>query len=174
MPSDPSGVIPKGTLVRPAPDYFDDNIGVGGYWTQPAGSFPYVSISLFNDDPLGRLLKVYTITSGDDSGFGTFMYFLQGTPLGSFVCQGQHLRPDTGTVSGQIWQRLDHAGALNDPYPLPLPDNTQVLATPGFASQTVGFSHPLAIIPVGWSLVLANANNAATIYASFWWQVANE
>lgn len=174
MPSDPSGVDPKGVLVRPAPDFFDDNIGTGGYWVQPTGSFPYVTISLFNDANTGIALKVYGITSGDDAGFGTFMYQRNGPPLGSFVCQCQNVRPDLGVTRGQIWARTDYALSINAPYPLPLPDNTQVLATPGFASQTIGLGFPIAIVPVGWSLALANTNNAGTIYAAFWFQQANE
>jgi len=174
MPSDPSGVHPKGVLARPAPDFFDDNMGVGGYWAQPAGTFPYLTISLFNDANSGVMLKVYGITNGDDAGFGTFLYQRQGAPLGSFVCQCQNVNPMLGTTYGQIWQRVDNTATVTSPYPLPLPANTQILATPGFASQTIGLGFPIAIISVGWSLVTANANNAGTIYTSYWFQLAIE
>ena len=87
---------------------------------------------------------------------------------------GQNVNPMLGTTYGQIWQRVDNTASVTSPYPLTLPANTQVLATPGFASQTIGLGFPIAIIPVGWSLVTANANNAGTIYTSFWFQLANE
>lgn len=174
MPSDPSGRQPSGVLVRPAPDFFDDNLGMGGYWAQPPAPHPFLSISLYNDASTGLVLKVYTITSGDDVGLGTFAYQRQGTPLGSLVMQCQRLRFDQGATFGQIWQRVDHGVVITDPYPLPLPPNYTILAEPGFSSQTVGFSHPLWIIPAGYSLVIANANSASTIYASFWFQMAAE
>lgn len=174
MPSDPTGTHPQGVLVRPAPDFFDDNVGWGGYWVQPTVAFPYVTISLYNDAPFGQCLKVYGITNGDDAGFGTFCYQRQGPPLGNFITQCDPIRFDRGAPPGQIWARIDSTATVTSPYPLPLPPNTKVLGTPGFASQTVGLGFPFAVIPAGYSLVLANANNAATVYASFWYQVANE
>lgn len=177
MPSDPTGTHPSGVLVRPAPDFFDDNLCSGGYYffIRPAAGFQYLSISLFNDAPRGQALKVYGITNGDDSGFGTLMYPLQGGPLGSFVTQCRNVRFDLGAPPGQIYQQLDVVAGIDSPYPRPLPTNVQTLGTPGFSSETIFSPFPMAIIPPGYSLVLANGQaSSGTWYATFWYQISNE
>jgi hypothetical protein len=176
MPSDPAGTHPSGVLVRPAPDFFDDHLCQGGfiYSTDPITNLNWVSISLFNDANSGVALKVYGLTYGDDSGFGTIAYYRQGPPLGSFVSEGINVRADLGGPYGQIWQRLDIAPHTFAIYNLPLPPTVVNLGNPGFNANTILSPFPLFIIPVGWSLVIANRLPTGIVQASFWYQQANE
>lgn len=171
-----SGLKPKGALSRIAPDFFADYMATGGYWIEPVGGPHgyFVTISLFNDSKIGEALKVYGITSGDDVGLGTFMYSTFGTPLGALIGQCRNIRFDMPPPVGQIWALQDNAPAINSPYPNPLPVNPTVLGEPGFSSATLFSPFPIAIVPAGYSLVIANAQSCSTIYAAFWYQVVGK
>lgn len=175
MPSDPSGMQPPGTLVRPAPDFFDDSMSTGGaqYLTDPPVGNVYASISLFNNAMSGLLFKVYGITYGNDSTGGAFAYCRYGPPLGSLVGPCTSIRADAGTQNGQIWMRTDMV-AFNALYPLPLPIGFSMLGAPGSGSNTILSPFPLFILPVGYSLVIANSDSGSQATVAFWYQQANE
>ena len=176
MPSDPAGVHPQGVLARPAADFFDDHLAQGGfiYSTDPTTNFNWVSISLFNDANTGVALKVYGLTYGDDTGLGTLAYSRQGPPLGSLVGQCTNVRFDLGAPYGQIWQRLDLAAHIDQIYPLPVPATAVNLGNAGFDANTMVSPFPLFIVPVGYSLVIANRLPSSVVQAAFWYQQANE
>lgn len=172
--SDRTGRKPKGVMSRPAPDWFSDHMGTGGYWAQNigAGTDLVVQIQLFNDDQNGQLLKVYGISAGNDSGTATWMFTRQGQPLGSFVSQGPNVRPDLAAPSGQIWQLTTLVPAAN-PDPTASPPGTTILGTPGFDSNSWFSPFPLAVIAPGWSVVIMNPMHTGTVYAAYWWQVSS-
>jgi len=176
MPSDPSGVSPKGVLTRTPPDFFDDHLATGGanYITDPPVGNTYASISLFNNASSGILFKVYGITVGNDNLGTAFAYFLQGAPLGSFVQPCVNIRGDQGAPYGQIFKRIDTLGTPTALYPLPIPNGFSLLGAPDAGSHTIISPFPLFIIPVGYSLVIANEQSASSVWAAFWYQQANE
>jgi len=176
MPSDPSGHNPQGVLVRSAPDFFDDNLCVGGTWFQfgviPTRSF--CSTSLYNNDTLGRVLKVYGVTALVDNGQAALLYPNSGAPLGALVGNCLPVRFDLGIPPGLIYSKLDSVPLSNSPNPNNPPTNAQLIGG-SFGGGISYFSpFPIAIIPRGWSLVVVNMGADDTGGASFWYQVANE
>jgi hypothetical protein len=176
MPSDPAGAQPTGVLVRPAPDFFDDHLYYGGavYQTNPTVSITYATISLFNNANSGILLKVYGISAGNDDTGTAFAFPVQGAPLGSLQGAGSPVRFDQGAPYGQIYMDVQTVGSVNDLYPGPLPAAPAIIGAPDAGSATVLSPFPLFIIPVGWSLAIANADSGGRVWASFWYQQAIE
>jgi hypothetical protein len=176
MPSDPAGAQPTGVLVRPAPDFFDDHLCYGGamFQTNPPSGLNYASISLFNNATSGILLKVYGVSLGNDDQGSGFAYALQGAPLGTLQGACTNVRFDQGAPYGQIYMLDSVVGAIDDLYPLPLPAAPMVLGAPDAGGAAIISPFPLFIVPVGWSLVIANITTCSTIYAGFWYQQANE
>jgi len=175
MPSDPSGVTPKGVLTRPAPDWFDDNIGTGGYvWNgaQPAGVDQYVTVGLYNDAVSGVALKVYAIYVSADGGGGFGFYFVKG-PVGTLSAQCAPLRPDHGSPYGKIYyqQATVAANAVN---PFNVGPYLGMIGSSGFDSFTVTSPFPLFIVPVGYTLVGTNVTVGSTVGVNFWYQQSNE
>jgi hypothetical protein len=172
--SDPSGRFPIGLLARQAPDWFSDSLATGGYEFGQGDNTTnaYVQISLFNDATDGSLLRLYGLTAGNDTGFGMVMYPLFGTPNGTFVAKCRSVRFDGGSPPGQIWQQAIPS-AFPSPNPDPPPAQSTWLGTPGFDSETWFSPFPIAIIPPGWSLVVANPATTTVVLAAFWYQVAH-
>ena len=157
MPSDPSGARPMGVLTRPAPDFFDDNLYVGGYRItyNIAALNNYITVALFNTDNLGRVLKVYGLSLTSDAGEGFDFWFVYGQ-IGTLSPGPYPLRPDYPAPPAQIYIQSQPAAPPNQPNPL-LPTNlTASLATYGFDGSNIFAGHPLFIVPVGWSLVASN------------------
>jgi hypothetical protein len=173
--SDRSGRNPVGVLTRTAPDWFSDSFATGGstFLFLNQQSNVYYTVSLFNDSTTGAVLKVYGITNSNDSGGASWMYPLFGTPIGSLVGQCTSVRFDGGSPVGQIWAKKDQV-AQNAPYPYPLPPTASLLGTGGYDSMTHLSPFPLAIVPAGWSLVIANTQTTSVAGAAFWYQVAEK
>ena len=176
MPSDPSGVSPKGVLIRPAPDFFDDHMCYGGaiYQTDPPVGNTYASISLFNNANSGVLFKVYGISLGNDDTGSAFAYSRQGPPLGVLQGACRNVRFDLGMAYGQIFMRTDTVGSVTALYPLPLPAAVMNLGAPDAGGAAILSPFPLFIIPVGYSLVIAILDSGGSVYAGFWFQLENE
>lgn len=157
-------------MVRPAPDWFSDNLAYGGavYQTDPPVGNTYASISLFNDAQTGVVLKVYALTVGNDDTGTAFAYTRQGPPLGVLQGQCRFLRADRGVSFGQIWMRTDTVGSVTALYPLALPQAPATIGAPDAGSATILSAFPLFIIPTGYSLVIANADSGSRAWASFW------
>lgn len=175
MPSDPSGVQPSGVLIRPAPDFFDDQlqlISAFTYDASPPVGENYTNYSLFNNAKSGLVFKVYGVTAFAEGG-GGFGFFYSKTQLGSLVSNSQSLNPNTGTGYGQLFaiQRNVAMGVENPDIPAQI---AGIFAASGFDSQTTLSPFPLAIIPVGYYLTCVMLESSPTNGIGFWYQMANE
>jgi len=176
MPSDPSGVSPKGTLIRPPADFFDDHLAVGSFFLQFTGgpnNSNFCTVALFNNANTGVVFKVYGISAVNDGGSGMGAFWFYG-PLGALYAPCQPIRPDLGAPFGQIWQQTTLANVPAAPNPYFTPPYVNLIGVSGFDSNTILSPFPLFIVPVGWSLVLTNVTASADLGAGFWYQQANE
>lgn len=175
MPSDPTGTNPSGVLVRPAPDFFDDSIAACG-WTNTvftSGDNNWFLLQLFNNAVSGQVLKVYAITSSSDAGGGCYVFGQPGPPSGTMIGVPRSIRLDQGAPYGQLWVNMQTIPIAN-PNPFTIPPAVPIIGASGFDSATVISTFPLFIIPVGYSLVIANVQGVDNGGGAFWYQVANE
>lgn len=175
MPSDPSGMKPSGVLMRPAPDFFDDNMGLGAWFFFGLAASPdsYFAVALFNNDNQGRALKVYGVSVYNDGGSGQFGYYVYGT-IGARQYGCQAIRPDLGAPPGEIWVEYTLGNVSATPSPYNFGNPASFYGSSGYDSQTYLSTFPLAIVPAGYSYVLTNLQSCETYASSFWYQVANE
>lgn len=176
MPSDPSGVQPKGVLTRAAADFFDDHLASGAFFVSepvPGDAFNYCTVALFNNANSGVVFKVYAVTSISDGGSGMGLFWVHGT-LGALVQNCQPIRPDVGMPYGQIYQQTASSNVGTFPNPFAPATFATIFAASGFDSSTHLSPFPLFIVPVGWSAVLTNLTASIDLGAAFWYQVANE
>jgi len=173
MPSDPSGVHPQGVLVRPAPDFFDDNMAFGGFQLTIATGNNFVLTSLYNDATTGIALKVYAISCSGDGGGGCSAWMDQNLGGSTLVGQCSNVAANLGAPFGQIWQNTQ---TIAGPFPNPFnpPPSVAMLGTNGFDSVTHVFPFPAFIIPAGFALHVTNNNGSELLGASFWYQQSNE
>jgi hypothetical protein len=171
--SDPSGRYPIGVLARPAPDWFDDKLGCGGYTMQNGntGFVNYVAVSLFNNSSDGSIFKVYGIAAGTSIGTSSSVFSIYGT-LGTFVENCSSIRPDVAPPYGQIYQATTTESTTIVVNPYIYPPLLGLIGL-GFGGTTVLSPYPLFIVPVGYSLIVVNNFSADQIGASFWYQVAH-
>ena len=173
MPSDPSGRNPAGVLVRPAPDFFDDNLAFGAAQLIILPSTPNIwfHIDLYNDRADGPVFKVYAVTSFCFGGGGLACFFRKGF-VGTFQGECSSINPLLGSLGGQIYGEIQNANPSNvNPYLIS--SNYAIVGNSGFDSTTNLSTFPLFILPPGWSLACANINQS-TGGAGFWYQVAHE
>lgn len=175
MPSDPSGRFPIGVLARPAPDFFDDNLGAGGAFifdsTPPAGN-AWVTYALYNNDAMGRSLKVYGVSVYSQGGGGLVFGYSKGI-VGTFAQNCVAISPDVGIPPGQIYTQLSDGHA--SPIPIFIPAIiVGAIAAAGFDSGTQLSPFPLFKVPAGYSLVGTNPSSTLISYCTFWFQVSNE
>jgi hypothetical protein len=175
MPSDPSGRHPLGVLIRPAPDWFDDHVGVGGFWVQ--GSFSplqphWLAVGLYNNASTGVLFKVYGITVAAEGGSGAGLYFVYGT-FGTLVGQCSSLNPGTGNPHGLIYQNTQTA-LPNTVNPFFAAPPTMLIGSSGFDSATYFSPFPIAVIPAGYSLIATNMIFSDDVGFYFWYQESVE
>jgi hypothetical protein len=176
MPSDPSGVSPKGVLTRSAPDFFDDHLGTGAFFQSEEGTgsvFNWCTVALFNNANSGVALKVYGVTAISDGGSGMGLYWQYG-PVGAFVQNCQPMRPDVASPYGQIYQQVTLGTTPGVPNPYYPGQPATIFACDGFDSATYFSPFPMFIVPVGWSAILTNLTPAIDLGAAFWFQQANE
>lgn len=173
MPSDPSGINPKGVLVRPAPDWFDDHVAYGGFTAQYVGGDHFGLISLYNNASDGSSLKVYGVAVGADGGGGHSAWVDFGVPLGTLVGSCRPLRADLAVPWGQIYQAQQLIGAAL-PNPFTVPAIVAFLGSSGFDCMTYFSLFPMFIIPAGYALHSVNNFGSALLGASFWYHVAHE
>lgn len=149
-----TGRRPKGVYSRSTPDWFAEDlcVGLGFAWNGGGGNAWDEYISLYNDDQQGNNLHVYSIMGGAEDAVDIMLSTQQGT-LGSFFQQGRALKFGGGAPSGAVY--ISATQSLN-----PLYHQTPVVGDLfGAIGQQFGSganvfpSHPLAIIPPGWSLI---------------------
>jgi hypothetical protein len=176
MPSDPSGTHPGGVLVRPAADFFDDNMGLAMVQqvnlSFPPGDSAFYQVGLFNNAIAGLAFKVYGISVTEDGGGGFLCAFVKAQ-VGATPGVVSGIRPDISGPFGLIGfdVTIQHVPSLS-----PFVDGTEfgLIGSSGFDSNTVLSPFPMFVIPVGWSLVLRNPEPTFAMGASFWYQQANE
>ena len=175
MPSDPSGRYPIGVLARPPQDWFDDQMGYGGYYqttVHPVGN-NFCLVSLYNNAAGGAKLKVYGITAISDAGGGVFAWVDQGVPQGSLVGPCNPVAADAGGPYGVIYQKtITQANPLPNPFSIPV--TAAILGASGFDSMTYFPPFPMFIVPAGYALHTVSASGAAQFGGAFWYQMANE
>lgn len=177
MASDPTGVHPSGVLVRNAPDFFDDQLGSGGYFAAVAstpGHDTYFRLSLYNNATDGRALKVYGITAQDNAGGGSYLYQAYGPNPDTLVGPCVNIRGDLGQPWGVIYQQLTLvlSGAGS---PFTRPAAAVVLGESGFDAFTTISPFPLQIVPRGFSLFMEQTQHDGGQYGGgFWFQMSNE
>ena len=178
--SDPSGRFPTGVLTRPAADFFDDHlaVGKGSIFANGPNQSIWFSVALFNNSTQGLVFKVYGLSS-INVGEGGLDYFFVYGQYGALAQLCSPIRPDFGSLNGQIFTQSQQVGVSTaNPYLL-----QPAIATFGTSGESfTAFSpFPVFIVPVGYSLVACNtfpANNiGGALYAGgagFWYQQANE
>lgn len=175
MPSDPTGRNPVGTLARPGPDFFDDNLGVAGIIEFQVPAMPtnsWWTVALFNNANTGVAFKIYAITASSQGGGGVGLFWKYGT-LGTFQQNAAPLRPDHATPFGQIYTQSITGSALTR-NPLAILPFVGDIGAAGFDSGTSSFPHPILIVPAGWSLVACNLGSDQQGGVFFWYQQSNE
>jgi len=169
--ADPTGRVPAGVMVRPAPDWFDELMAFGGYSFDDTipDTECYVNVGLYNNGSAGTLLRVYGLSCYADSDGAFVMYPLFGTggfcPLGP----GFPLRFDKQQVIGSLYWKVE---LVSPPAPNPIvpPTNAATVATPNSGGAAWFTPFPVAVIPAGWMLVIANAASALFAGVGLWWQ----
>lgn len=176
MPSDPSGHSPSGVLIRPAPDFYDDNMAVGAADQQTyGGSSPndYISVALYNNDDRGRVFKVYAIENQNDGATQFGVFSKKGT-IGSLATNCRSIRLDGPAPPGQIYLQVDTVAGSFDPPPYSFGPLIGLLAAGSFGGGLTVSTFPLFIVPKGYSLILATIIVGINGGACFWYQVSNE
>ena len=174
--TDRTGRVPKGVMSRQAPDWFADYLATGSFvlvdFANPGGA-NYIAVGLFNDSTQGEVLKVYGITSHADGGGGYGCYWVNGT-VGVLQNQCASIRPDRPAPAGQIWADI-HLHVPGPPFlsPFTFAPPQNIIGAPGFDSFTVFSQFPMFIVPVGWSLVLANVRQTFDGGVGYWYQTAS-
>jgi hypothetical protein len=175
MPSDPAGRKPVGVLARPAPDWFDDHLGVGGFFFTnfSIGNPHYLATVLYNNASDGSALKVYGLGSTSDGGGGMGFYSQQGT-FGAFDHNCNPVRADLPTPWGQIFINDHTAASFTDPSPFNIGPLLGYSGSGGNNAAAVFATFPLFVVPAGYSLIAVNTAPGGFLGASFWYQVAHE
>ncbi len=163
----PSTRRPKGTYVRPTPDWFTDVLAyAGGFYPDPGGAFQsFSTFSLFNNDNQGRFLQLYFMSAFWNGASIIFGDLFKGS-FGTLARNGASVDPLQPSPPGQVF--------LKSTVVVGSPSNPDITAPTfffglGFASAGIGFGAPLAIIPVGWSLRLSNDFVSAESGLTFWY-----
>lgn len=175
MPVDLTGVKPLGTLTRHPLDWYSDAGAMAGYQLSVSGSTStadYLNVSIYNNDNAGKVARVYGAYATSDGGTGMQLSFLRGFQ-GTLVGQAQNLRPDYPAPSIFTYQ-LTVSVALGSPNPNPPGPIIGAVGTSGFDSSLVMSPFPIAIIPVGWSLVAWNVFDSGQTGFFCWFQMANK
>jgi hypothetical protein len=174
--SDPAGVRPKGTLSRIAPDWFADNLySIAWYDIEvPVVNFTqFGAFGIFNNDIQGRVARVYGITVGSSAGGGSMLFWQHGT-IGAQVTTAQAIRPDYPAPLVTGWN-LDLSIPRTTPvvFPFNFGPGFGMIGNSGFDSATSISNFPLAIIPVGWSLVISQPQAGPPFSYGAWFQMCN-
>lgn len=173
--SDRAGIKPKGTMVRPAPDWFADRMYFGGFQVIGAAPTPgdshWITVALFNNDQSGRVAKVYGVYTLTDGGGGMGLYVAQQPP-GAKLGLVQSIRLDYPPVGVEVWQQVVET-ASDTVTPFTLGQQIGAVGCSGFDSDTVFSPFPIAIIPTGYSLVASNLIGSGSTGCGFWIQMAN-
>ena len=173
--ADRSGRRPLGTLTRHPLDWFRDHSFVGGYmhpFDYAGEQLTYTSVGLYNFDPNGRVMLCYGFVTQADAGGGIDVFFVNGT-IGALLGGVSSLRPDRPAPNVAVYN-------LVTPVPLNTPPTYNwgpaigALPTQGFDGGQVFSEFPMFIVPVGYSVVFANAEASDRTGTFCWFQMADQ
>lgn len=149
----------KGVLTRHPVDFFPERCA-RGTGVVPFDNVHFGFVALFNDDPLGRMIRVYGLNS--EGAFNLdqdTIYVFQGK-VGSFAMQGFPLVANQGSMPGSIYTGYA---------------TTKVGQPIGVASfeleQHGASSAPLIILPTHFSLIMYSLDSSSTVAADFLWMI---
>jgi hypothetical protein len=158
MGAAPKFRFPKGVVNRPTMDWYADQ-AAAGVVSVLASSAVFSCAALYNNAPQGSYLYCYAIGESDSHTSGMIWGAYNGQPLST---QGnvQQLKFDQPAIPGELW-----GGTLADP---------GLLLEETFLGAAIGtfswpYSWPVAIIPVGWSLLAFTIAPDSTAYFDFTW-----
>ena len=149
-----TNAVPKGTLVRPTPDFYIDKLGMAAAAFEQSGSgAPDTTFDLFNNATDGSNLHVYKIWTFND-GQGMYAFAPFNGHGANFVTNGSPIITGDPAPWGQIYQ--DSAtpvmtGFIVIPNAAPL-GGYFLGGDEGAVQAHFGVGAPLAVITPGWSL----------------------
>jgi len=147
---------PKGTRIRPTPDWFSlSTASVGGFYVS-SNHAKTPEFDLFNDDSLGRCLAVYAIIVGQD-GEGIYQCLqVQGHHANGPI-QGTPIVTGQGMLPGQLWYDVVNGYIGPPPFPTDtLVSNPYVFLEEAAAANQWALPGPLCVIRPGYSFRVAN------------------
>jgi hypothetical protein len=173
MPKDFTGVRPLGVLTRHPADWFSDSLYTISFTKtvlfSGAGN-QYMAFAVFNNDNIGRVMKVYGYSATCDGGGGLATRFAPAR-LFTPVNTATSIRPDlpAPTVTISFDSQVVPPGGLT---PYDTGQQCGLLGTFGFDSGTAFAPFPLFIIPTGWSLVGFTSDSCQIAAMCLWFQMA--
>jgi hypothetical protein len=151
--------IPKGTLVRPTPDFYIDQLAIvgGGFTLSSAND---VTFDLYNNTQPAAYFHVYKIWVFND-GEGSNAMSIQVGHGANFVTNAFPIVFDAGSPAGQLYQ--DQAAQVVPSltiYPTAAPYGSYFVGGDEAAAQhPLGAAGPIAVIPPGYSLRIRSLNS---------------
>ncbi len=149
----------RGVIIRHPVDFWPERCALGGA-TLPFVANNYGFAMLYNNDPLGRRLRIYGFSSsGGNPQAQPGIALLQGTQ-GTLAMNGQSMVTDIGQLAGQIFSGY----------------TVTRFGTPFFSAQFgledngVGFA-PLLVLAAKTSLVCFSDDVNTTVWIEFLWMV---
>jgi len=158
---------PKGTYVRPSPDWFINQLASGSWYNDQQVGTQYASIGLFNNDTLGRKFYIYGISVGTFNANTAYGVVLNGT-FGSLVTSCVSVDASLPAPPGQIYfTRFGPAAPPN--VTLAQPAGTRFNLGSGYTKVDVFQDWPICVLPVGYSLNIQSSLQSAEWSTSFWY-----
>lgn len=149
----------RGVITRHPVDFFPERCAWGsGTELFQAGVESFVL--LYNDDALGRFLRVYFVWSLSQGVFTQPSIRVYNGVQGTFAMQGQPLVTNMGVMSGSIYTGTS-ATEFGTEYGFGAVQFVTELASP----------FPIIVLAPGWSLVNFGGAAANSVAGSFIWMV---
>jgi hypothetical protein len=151
---------PKGALGRTVPDWNSANLAYTGLFSG-GGGFGSANLGLFNNDPQGRFFVVWdcTISIGPQTAGGAFtgnaVWEVANAPVTGFTSPCAAVNPMATAPSGLVASAYN-LGALD-------PNRGLYSALAGPGTWVWPHDWPMAIVPVGYSLIVEFGWNNANV-----------
>jgi hypothetical protein len=149
----------KGTITRHPLDFFIERAGqgFGHHVVGVGGNFGFSA--LYSNDPLGRALRVYTISPYSTFAFVFRLTLVSGT-LGSLFMHGTPMVSNMGSPPGDIYAGEAAAVSGKDLY-----------ATSSVSAITAVSPVPILVLEQGSSLVVWSTVANDETYIGFQWMI---
>lgn len=149
---------PRGTVVRQWPDWRLDHLCIGSYGALAPVGNPFMYISLFNNDIIGRSMVVWNVLTSVDA-FNLFFIFLFKGSRGTKAADCTNVSPLRPPAFGQMF--IDTPGA---PY-----SDTPVVTCGTLLGEPLPQNTPSLIIPPDYSMALGSDIGGADTSLAVWW-----